>query len=389
MAVVGTTAGVDLVERAKAVGRIADQHAEFGDKEGRLAEPVVEALHREGLFGMWVPSSVHGGAELDPLSSINVIENLAYGDPSTGWVLMAAALAIGTGAAYLEDGAVAELFGKDRLPVIAGQGTRPGNAVPTKGGFNLSGSWSFASGIKHGTHIHTLGLVHGTHDARIFVLPVERVTLIDNWDVLGLRATGSIDYRIDNVFVPEGYTHPALVETPKRGGSLYRIGVIGFAIMCHSGWACGIGRRALDEIATAAKSKMGRSGTLATSESFHQRYAKMEATYRAARALVDEAWSDVKTSLDRGEPLTTRQHTLIRLAMAHMNWSSHEVATFAYQSAGTMALRAGTLQRLYRDMNAGIQHIVCSPPVYQTLGRELAGLAEGHQWRFLDLAPGS
>jgi alkylation response protein AidB-like acyl-CoA dehydrogenase len=389
MAVVDTTAGVDLVERAKAVGHIADRHAEFGDKEGRLAEPVVEALHREGLFGMWVPASVHGGAELDPLSSISVIENLAYGDPSTGWVLMAAALAIGTGAAYLEDGAVAELFGKERLPVIAGQGTRPGNAVPTKGGFNLSGSWSFASGIKHGTHIHTLGLVQGTHDARIFVLPVERVTLIDNWDVLGLRATGSIDYRIDNVFVPDGYTHPALVDVPKRGGSLYRIGVIGFAIMCHSGWACGIGRRALDEIASAAKSKMGRSGTLATSESFHQRYAKMEATYRAARALVYEAWSDVKASLDRGEPLSTRQHTLIRLAMAHMNWSSHEVATFAYQSAGTMALRAGTLQRLYRDMNAGIQHIVCSPPVFQTLGRELAGLAEGHQWRFLDLAPGS
>ena len=389
MAAVGATAVVDLVERATVVGRIADQHAEFGDKEGRLAEPVVEALHREGLFGMWVPSSVRGGAELDPVSSISVIENLAYGDPSTGWVLMAAALAIGTGAAYLEDGAVAELFGKERLPVIAGQGTRPGNAVPTKGGFNLSGSWSFASGIKHGTHIHTLGLVQGTHDARIFVLPVERVTLIDNWDVLGLRATGSIDYRIDNVFVPEGYTHPALVETPKRGGSLYRIGVIGFAIICHSGWACGIGRRALDEIAAAAKSKMGRSGTLATSESFHQRYAKMEATYRAARALVYEAWSDVKASLDRGEPLSTRQHTLIRLAMAHMNWSSHEVATFAYQSAGTMALRAGTLQRLYRDMNAGIQHIVCSPPVFQTLGRELAGLAEGHQWRFLDLAPGS
>src|SRR5262244_361253 len=99
MATVGASA--DLVERAKAVARIADQHAEYGDKEGRLAEPVVEALHREGLFGMWVPASVHGGAELNPVSSIGVIENLAYGDPSTGWVLMAAALAIGTGAAYL------------------------------------------------------------------------------------------------------------------------------------------------------------------------------------------------------------------------------------------------------------------------------------------------
>ena len=141
---------------------------------------------------MWVPKSVPGGAELDPVSSLQVIENLAYGDPSAGWVLMAAALAVGTGAAFLSDAAVSELFGKPRLPVIAGQGTRPGLAVPKDDGFMLSGSWSFASGIKHGTHIHTLGVIEGTGEARIFVLPVEKATLIENWDVLGLRATGLV-----------------------------------------------------------------------------------------------------------------------------------------------------------------------------------------------------
>jgi alkylation response protein AidB-like acyl-CoA dehydrogenase len=41
----------------------------------KLAEPVVEALHKEGLYGMWVPRSL-GGAELDPVSSLQVIENL-------------------------------------------------------------------------------------------------------------------------------------------------------------------------------------------------------------------------------------------------------------------------------------------------------------------------
>ena len=121
-----------------------------------------QALHREGLYGMWVPRSVRDGAELDPVSSIGAIENLSYGDPSAGWVLMASALAIGTGAAFLGDAAVEELFKGDRLPVIAGQGTRPGTAVPKDGGFLLSGSWSFASGIKHGTHIHTLGVIEGT-----------------------------------------------------------------------------------------------------------------------------------------------------------------------------------------------------------------------------------
>ena len=146
----------DFPERAKRVGVLANEHADAGDKNGRLADAVVAALHREQLYGMWVPR-VLGGAELTPVESLQVIENVAYGDPSTGWVLMAAALAIGTGAAYLGDSAVKELFGGDRFPVIAGQGTRPGNAIPVDGGFRLSGSWSFASGIKHGTHIHTSG----------------------------------------------------------------------------------------------------------------------------------------------------------------------------------------------------------------------------------------
>ena len=377
---------VDYVSRAKDVAKIADRHADEGDRAGRIPQPVVDALHREGLFGIWVPRTVPGGSELDVLSSLAVIENVSYGDPSAGWVLMASALAIGTGAAYLDTSAVNELFGGDRLPVIAGQGTRPGTAVPVANGFRLSGSWSFASGIKHATHIHTLGVIQGTNEPRIFVLPVEQATLIDNWDVLGLRATGSIDYRIDDVFVPESYTHFAVTEVPKRGGDLYRIGIIGFAVICHSAWACGIGRRLLDELAVKVRSGIGRSGTHASSDAFHEQYAKAEATYRAARALVYESWASVKDSLDRGTQLTTRQHTMIRLAMGNITWSCKEVSDFAYKSAGTVALRAGTLQRLYRDMQTGTQHITSAPPMFRAAGRELAGLADGKRWVFLDLA---
>ncbi len=197
----------NLAERVQRVANLARDNAAKSEELGQLAPPVVDAMHKEGLLGMWVPKAVRGGLELDPLASLEVIEKVAYGDPSAGWVLMAASLAIGTGAAYLKDDAVKEMFGGDRLPVIAGQGTRPGKAVPKNGGFNLTGAWSFASGIKHGTHIHTLGLIDGTNEARIFVFPVGKAKLIDNWDVLGLRATGSIDYTTNDVFVPDAYTH--------------------------------------------------------------------------------------------------------------------------------------------------------------------------------------
>jgi alkylation response protein AidB-like acyl-CoA dehydrogenase len=382
------TRPTDLTTRAKSVAALADQYAQFGDEHGQLAEPVVEALHREGLFGMWVPRVIRGGAELDPVSSLRVIESLSYGDPSAGWVLMAAALAIGTGAAFLGDAAVEELFVGARLPVIAGQGTRPGTAVPHDGGFLLSGSWSFASGIKHGTHIHTLGVIQTTGEPRIFVLPVGQATLIDNWDVLGLRATGSIDYKIDSVFVPEAFTHFAVTEIPKRGGNLYTIGVIGFAELCHSGWACGIGRRMLDEFSQSVVARSGRAGTQAESDSFQEQYGKAEGTYRSARAFIFETWNDVKQTLDAGDRLSVRQHTLIRLALAHATWSAQEVAAFVYKSAGTAALRAGTLQRLFRDMHAGTQHVTSAPPVFRAIGRELVGLAGGHRWQFLDLVGG-
>lgn len=65
MTSLGAAPSLDLPTRAKAVAAIADEHAELGDRQGQLADPVVEALHREGLFGMWVPRAIRGGAEID------------------------------------------------------------------------------------------------------------------------------------------------------------------------------------------------------------------------------------------------------------------------------------------------------------------------------------
>ncbi|HEX5899255.1 MAG TPA: acyl-CoA dehydrogenase family protein, partial [Solirubrobacteraceae bacterium] len=373
-----------LLDEARRLETLIDEHGPDGDERGELVDEVVDALHAARIFGMWVPGAL-GGSELDPVRSLEVVEQLSYADASTGWVTMAASLAIGTGGAYLGDEAVDEIFGGERFPVIAGQGTRPGSAVAQDGGHLLSGSWSFASGIKHSGFIHTLGVVEGTGEPRIFVLPVEQATLIDNWDVLGLRGTGSIDYTIDSVFVPEHFSHFAIVESSERGGSLYRLGIINIAGICHSGWALGVGRRMLDELRESAQAKIGRAGQIAESDAFHQSYAAAEGTYRAARALVFETWRDVTQTLERGDALSVEQNTLIRLGTVHATRAAHEVSRFVYASGGTTALRAGTIQRFFRDMHAGTQHIIPGAAVQATVGRKLAGLAEGKAWQFLDL----
>jgi hypothetical protein len=98
-----------------------------------------------------------------------------------------------------------------------------------------------------------------------------------------------------------------------------------------------------------------------------------------------ESFTDLSTSLYAGDGISVRQHTLIRLALAHITKTLHEIASFVYLSGGTTALRRGTIQRLYRDVHAGTQHVTSGPNVWQTCARELIGLADGKQWQFLDL----
>jgi alkylation response protein AidB-like acyl-CoA dehydrogenase len=376
----------DLAALAKGLIPLVDEHAEEGERRGALTDEVVDALHDTGLWGMWVPREL-GGGELYPVDSLHVLEDISYADASAGWVLMAAALATGCDAAYLGDEAVEKLFpaGADRVLVHAGQGTRAGRAVSADGGYQLSGEWQFASGIKHSEIIHTGALIEETGEVRIAVFPKEQATFIDNWDVLGLRATGSIDYTTDSLFVPEAYTFHAVTDTPRRGGIVYTLGIINFGMICHTSWALGVGRRMLDELRKLIEQRSGRPGSLVDNPAFHGEYAMAEAKYRAARALAYEIWNDAEETLRRGDRLSLEQNTLTRLALQHATWSVEEVCVFVYTAAGTTALRTGTLQRFFRDMHSGTQHLTSAPPARQAIGKQLAGLAPGQRWQFLSL----
>ena len=379
------TVASTLPERAKALRPLLEEQAPASEQKGELTRETVEALHRERLFAIWVPREL-GGWELDPISSIGTIEELTYADPSVGWVVMAAALSTGTAGAYLGDEAVGQLFARGKNPVIAGQGSRPGTAIAEDGGHRISGNWSFASGLLHSSHIHTAALVEGTNERRIFVLPVDQAELLGNWDVMGLRATGSIDYRIDDLFVPEPFSHSAAIGIGLRGGPVYTIGLIGFASIGHTSWALGIARRLLDELISMVHEKAGRAGAQGQSESFLEELETHEGRVRASRSLTFEIWHDVWATVERGDALTRRQQTLIRLAMTHATSAADGAAEFAYHRAGTVALRRGRMQQLFRDMHAGSQHGFVAPATRINVARELAGLADDKRWLFLQLA---
>jgi alkylation response protein AidB-like acyl-CoA dehydrogenase len=377
----------DLVASAQELQPLLRENAAANEAGGRLTEAVNDALHEHGLFGMWTPAPL-GGSEADPIASLQIVQALAYADPSTAWVTMAAALATGTGGAYLGDEAADAMFGGDRFPVVAGQGTRPGTAVRDGDGYRLTGSWGFASGIKHAQWIHTLGIVEDTGQPLIFVLPVDQANLSDNWDVMGLKATGSIDYTIEDVYVPASFTHDGTAEAAVRGGSVFNLGIMHFAIIGHSAWALGLSRRMLDDLAEQVRSKAGRPGTLADSTAFQAAYGENEAKWHAARALVYGAWREVAETIQGGGHLTHEQRTMVRLALYNATWTAEAIANSVYKSGGTTALRSGAMQQFFRDMHAGTQHVTSGPQVIEGAGRALAGLAPDHQWFYMNLVPG-
>jgi indole-3-acetate monooxygenase len=382
-----------LLDATRDLRELFEVNAEAAEAQGALTDTVIDALHDAGFFGLYVPTEL-GGVGANPVEILEVIEAVSYAEASTGWIVFAPAIAIGTAAAFLDDVVVKQLFGGPRMPVIAGSGIPRGGAVPETGGYRLSGTWSYASGLRHAQYAHAVAFVvhDGPPEMLAFTFPVEEAVLGDNWDVLGLRATGSIDFSVDGVFVPEEYSYPATMNEPRRGGSMYTLGNIGIGLIGHTAWALGVGRRMADELAALAQTKRlvlpDKSGAfplIGESESFQEQFAMAEAKLRGARALAYDVWREITDVFARVEVLTTRQNTLYRTALHHATWTAVDVADLAYNVGGGTTLRRGVVQRLYRDIHSGAQHITSSAAILRECGRELVGLAPGERWDLLRL----
>ncbi|MEV6231478.1 acyl-CoA dehydrogenase family protein [Saccharopolyspora shandongensis] len=378
-----------LRQRLAALGPLLAEHADHNDESGRLADEVVQALHDSGALKTGIPREL-GGYEFSPTQQLETIAQLSYLDASVAWTSMALQLVTGTTAAYLGADAAADLFpdvAGGRFALIAGHGTRLGTAKRVDGGFLVSGRWQFASGIALAGHIHSGAWCAETEQALICTFPKEQATLIDNWDVLGLRATGSIDYTCEDVFVPETHTFDPATRRAQHGGAVYRIGLATLSGISHAGWAIGVGRRLLDELKALAAEKTGSPNAAVDTQQFHAEYATAESKLRSAHAWAKQVWADIEQTLAGGGMPSTEQETLARLALNNATWSAHAVGQAVHKWAGTAALRRGPIQRFHRDLGTGTQHVTSGAVVLQNCGRSLSGLAPGARWNFLTLEP--
>ncbi|MGH2884681.1 MAG: acyl-CoA dehydrogenase family protein, partial [Solirubrobacteraceae bacterium] len=384
------------------IGPVLSDAAAANEAQGALTDETVKLLVETGVAHFWVPRQF-GGSEATPLEGLATVEALAYADAATGWVVMAWQLATATAAAYLRAEGAESLFG-DGIPLIAGSGVPSGRAEVDGSGYRLTGTWRYGSGILNSRYAHSAAFVYDGDTPRVMpgskarevvtlITPVEELELCGGWDgVLGLRATGSVDYRINDVLVPLERVHAHNADVALRGGELYRLGVFGMVTLLHSAWALGVGRRALDELARLARDEDLRASVIAPragDEAFREHFARGEGRFRAARTFVVDAQSKIETTIIAGEPMSTRQVSLARLALNHVTATVAEIGTLAYLYGGGTALRPGTLQRCFRDIFTGTQHISTASTVLHDVGRELLDLADGMRWGPIGLSGGA
>jgi len=349
-------------------------------------EPVppgtVDALRQAGLFGVMTPRAL-GGAELPLLDAIDVFAEVARADGSAGWCLMAGASAAGYFGAYGGDDFVAAMFA-DGVPLVAGQFAPNGSGVATEAGYRVTGSYQFGSGIHYAEWVGAGFLVQPPpgSDAPpryLFgVVPRSEVELRGNWDVLGLAATASWDYGIEDAFVPEGATFLFAAPTRRRGGRLYELGVIAQTAAGHAGFAEGVTRRALDELATLARTKvrMGAGAFLKDDERFLHALGTLESRFHSARSWMRESFAQIEATAVATGRLDPRENNRVRQATVHLTQEGADIVRQAYLLAGTTALRAGALQRCFRDIHAGSQHFFASPASTLDYARDLMAAAK-------------
>ena len=387
------TAGyAELMRSVETLIPLIEAEAEMAERQYHLTDRVVDALRKSGLYAMLLPTAL-GGSELPFAEAMEIVARLAWADASTGWCTMVNGVMSASFGAYAADAGARVIYGGGGDVTMAGNGVPRGYARRVAGGYMIRGHWAYGSGIHHAEWIHSgCFLMEGDKPALnadgtpVIVLthhPKASIELKNNWDVLGLRGTGSFDYTLKEpeLFVPDAMCFPFDGATLRRGGPQYAIGLVGFTSWGHTSWALGVGRRALDELARLARERGDVFGKLSESATFKKSFADAEAKFRAASAFVRESWLSLSDTLARGGTPSVEQIALIRLAMRHFHDALSDVTTFAHRATRGASLRSGTLQRCYRDAHAGTQHLLLADEIVMECGRALMGaVGPGATW---------
>jgi alkylation response protein AidB-like acyl-CoA dehydrogenase len=371
---------------ARGLRELIESEASAIEAASTLTQPVVDALCDTGLFGLLMPREF-GGMEENPSGILDVCEELSFADGSTGWAF-AQNTTVMAYSAYLSPDCGKQLAAARSA---AGMFAPLGSANKVEGGFQVSGQYKFGSGSGHAEYMG--GAALEMHDGampefedglpliRAYIVPRSGTVFHGNWDVMGLRGTGSYDYEVLDQFAPEGMTFSLFASEGVTGGPLYGLGPVPLGTISSCAWAIGVANRALHEIVEIVSGDAGRTRMGAVPMRDQQIFQRDLGTHRmaldAARLLAHDAYGEAVEAVRRGD---AREECAL---IMRRTWSAASYATkvakaatvFAYEVAGSQSMRnPSLLQRCFRDMYVGSAHLVFDDRNYSELAKIMLGM---------------
>ena len=350
----------------------------------RLPRDLVDELCATGIFSLAVPRAI-GGREGSPFDIMRAIETIAAADGSTGWCAMVG-VANNASAGYMPEAGAREVYA-DPLRPTAGIAAPAGQAVRVPGGVRVSGRWPFASGITHCEWLWAGCMVlengqprmtpHGPEIIHVCI-PVAQVEVHDTWYVSGLSGTGSHDFSVRDVFVPEHRIFLLLDPAGHRPEPLFQLPALAWFVSQLACVSLGIARGALDDLLEIAQQKVPTmyQDVLAERPATQLRVARAETRLAAARALLYESVQALWDARRDGVDPTARQIALNRAASIQAVETGAEVARTANTLAGGSAIFVNAqLQRHMRDAEVITHHFTVAPHVWEDVGRVVLGRA--------------
>ncbi len=377
-----------VVERARGLRDVVAAEAAESERLRTMSPTIVDALWSSGLMTAFNPREA-GGDEPDLAAMIETWIEMAWQDGSFGWIGIANFPSVWAAASYLPDEGFAEVFsGNGNQVTMGGQFAPLGQGVIVDGGYRLTGAWNFGSGTGHSQYIaagfmpmqdgqpHMMD--NGMPVMAVALIPREQVTFTDGWHVQGLKGTGSYDYNVVDVFVPEHRTFELFCREPRRGSSLGRMGMMAITAAGHAAWALGVAKSMLDDVQelAATKFRMSDMASLATRPTFQKDLAHHVSAWRAARLLLLDVFGDAEAAA-AADGLTPANRADLRAAAVYITDVARECAQWAHLAAGTTSIREGSrLERAFRDIYTGTQHAFISEKVAMDAAQVWLGLVE-------------
>ena len=341
---------------------------------GHIPQDIIASFQEIGVYRAFVPKQF-GGSEHTPMEFLRLIEEISTADGSAGWVA-----SFGFGTKYLSSlpaDTLAEIYADTPDVVFAGAVFPPQMAIKESGGYRVKGRWGFGSGSM-GASLIGVGIKidgEGGGLPRMAVMPRSQITIEENWDVMGMLATGSHDLVVNDVLVPEHYT---LIRggAPSIDSSAYRYPTMGMAAQVLAVVGLGVAREAIDEIVRLATRKNSITGAPSMSDRphFQMAYSQMEAALGSARAWFYEITEMVWDKTVAGIELTQKDLAMIRIASTNAARVGADVTRRAFEMSGTTGIfNNHPLSRHVQDAMVVAQHAFLNDGTWQSGGSVLLG----------------